>query len=158
MKIRFGFVSNSSSSSFVIALEVPPKNLKNLRFMLWMFDDHIINKCSETKIESNKAARRILKDIRKSVPITKWKDIYNIMLRGHLYSDLMPVSDDFKSWDEYHKRYKETSKIVAKTFMRNNRKRNVYVLEYGDNKTSLESCLEHGGIFDNIKHLHISHH
>lgn len=158
MKTRDGFVSNSSSSSFIIALEKPPKNAKDLRSMLWLFNDRVKNECSETEVKTNIITRRIFKDIRKTVPITRWKTIYDIMLKGTCYNNLMPDSDDFKSWNEYDKRCKETSKIIAKTFMQNNRKKKIYILEYGDNETDLEACIEHGNVFDGVRRLWISHH
>lgn len=158
MKTRDGFVSNSSSSSFVIALDEKPKNIKELRFCMWLWEDLIEKKDFDISVKTDTVTKRILNDIRKSKPTTKWKDIYDVMNKGVCYNELMPDSDDFKSYKEYEKRYKETSKIVAKTFMLNNRKKNVYILEYGDNVTDLESYIEHGGVFDRIRHLWISHH
>ncbi len=68
MKIRNGFVSNSSSSSFVVAFPRKPKNAKDVQTILfgddkelqYLFDDNIISTAS--------IATRVWDDMKRQKP------------------------------------------------------------------------------------------
>lgn len=66
MKTRNGFVSNSSSSSFVVLLPHKPKNVEDLRdmmFPMWSWDDVIDDEYVDKTMTIKEVVGRVFKDM-----------------------------------------------------------------------------------------------
>ena len=186
MKIRNGFVSNSSSSSFIIALKKKPKSVDELKDILFSGMTQIGYYSDFISIED--AARRIFNDLK---PTTENKIVENISYGyfegcpkydwtnkspSDLYHDEVKAKTGKTPYDlgvkskEYQKYYtmrdkewaqeKKERLVSAKKYFDKFKKQNlnmkVYLLTYGDQDG--DGALEHGGTFDNIPYLTISHH
>jgi hypothetical protein len=162
-KVRTGFVTNSSSSSFIVAFDEMPSSINELQGLL--FDEGQINvEVYDRSISCTEAAGIVFNDMQNQKP----NDMKEIMsaLEGY-FEDAPDYNDytkdyDFKSkeYKEAMARYEEDSKafIMAKIkrFKKDNRNRDIYVFSYADDGGQV--VMEHGDIFSHLPHIRISHH
>lgn len=199
MKSRSGFVSNSSSSSFIIGFETKPKSAAELCRLLFgnmeyiQYYDHAFRTADVSNIVFN--------DLKEERPASI-KKIVETVKSGHFlgYPDTWTKdrqSDVLeKQFDEMFPEYKgnywdndKITKITAKQLaaqIRSIRRqemeedraelekaalkyvdekikphmegKKVYVLEYADDDGQGHGHIEHGGVFDSLPHVQISHH
>jgi len=155
MKTRQGFVSNSSSSSFVVAIpkdiilsaekmsSTVPGDVKDNLFMGMrtlrdvMFGDteaiESMNYADDSEVLVEQIVKAVISDI-----------------EGQSPNDFDAISEEL-SWEG-------DGNDDTKAFIESNRGSNVYVFEYGDDYGSFHSTLEHSDIFKNLVHKRISKH
>lgn len=159
MKQRFGFVSNSSSSSFVVAF---PKILQNAAEMqelifgkesFWTPSDSYYGKYPASRV-----AETLFEDFMKQIPLTKNKLIKELTYGWITGQPDWDYSDDKKQREKIDKAITKFKTALAKKFMKANKGKFFYLFSYADENGSYYSALEHGGIFDSLPHIVISHH
>lgn len=161
MKQRKGFVSNSSSSSFIVAFPegfVPTtQSVADLLFGgtegTQRFYDHLA--------DYGVIARVIADDMQAQKP----NDPVAIMeeVKANIYLDMedyrMPMDSPQRyDWDALDKAINEEAAKKTTEFMRQHVHKDLYIFEYSDNDGSLDCCMEHGGTFDKIEHVRVSKH
>jgi len=195
MKIRTGFVSNSSSSNFILSFEKVPENMEELHVMLFGDEEEKFlneygfnNKTFSTKL----IAQTVFNDIFNTNRNLSFEDVVGRLITGSVddddvidstpwpdqqESDLIrqeahkagkdvysdePWNTQYreannKEWSRYEDERLETAKRTAMRFYNANRKGHLFAVEYSDND-GLGCQIEHGGTFQNIPHIRISHH
>ena len=171
MKIRNGFVSNSSSSSFVVVFPREPKSAEDVKNMLFDEKQIFYDKWPVTQV-----AETIWFDIcdqnKNDFEVIKEEFSY-----GNFDCDDAPDYNDFRDKDDWQtnwEAYEIANEIYAKKKMKeffNLRKLklqkinnepiediSLYVFEYSDNDSDYYSALEHGDLFKKLKHVRISKH
>ena len=175
MKIRNGFVSNSSSSSFIIGVpkDVAEDKAKLKKYLfgnnevypnpyIWDSDDIYSWPAEEV-------TNIVFDDIHKEGPIDhdrmveEYSDGYtptfeqserevrqSMGIGRHDWSDGM-----FKKIAELNE---QKSKEVVDQFIQDNANCQFYVVNYSDNDGVLSTAMEHGCLFDFIPCLKVSHH
>ena len=135
MKFRNGFVSNSSSSSFVVAF---PKDLHlvNLKELLFGDAEHLT--AYNDPFSTEELANQIRKDIEAQTP-------------NHV------PEDRGNDW-EYDNNYPIYDTELVKSMIREHPDKDIYVFEYRDEDGAFYSTLEHGDVFKNLPHRRESHH
>jgi len=178
MKIRQGFVSNSSSSSFIVAFPRMPKTIGDVKDMLF---------CDQKEFHhpypvdgrknfwpAKKIAKIVFEDIQKAGVKTadeilveavehkmcnSW-DLYDMFLRpGGRY---VSHKDDRKEYDAAHKKYDKAvanrAKKEAQALINKSPKDAVYaILSYSDDDV-IGCAMEHGDLFIRLPHNKISCH
>jgi len=168
MKIRNGFVSNSSSSSFIVAFDREPESPDDIKEMLFKGKDKIVL-CGQ-EYDSDKISEIVFRDstfcvsdqdildaisnngfyfgddeISEFVPkLLSIRESYNEDMRKLF--DIMAGSEDDSYLNEYESFYNENKGKCIRGF------------SYSDEGGGICSALEHGGIFDNISHRKYNHH
>jgi len=170
MKIRTGFVSNSSSSSFIVAFPRMPSSVGDVHNMLFG-PDPIAIRAYDDPISSLSAASRVWDDIQAQMeqpPIA----IHEL---AHGFEDdvYWEVTKDLpRPWDpdipqeERMRREAERNALVAaaaeenaKAFMAEVPKGSTWLMfEYEDNSGHFEAVMEHGDIFARLPHKKINNH
>ncbi|GAG16925.1 unnamed protein product [marine sediment metagenome] len=171
MKIRKGFVSNSSSSSFVVAFPEKPTDIVHVKRMMFGADKKFPNPypglrdgCPE-EYDTMMIATTVFNDLKEQTP----NDMENIIDGCEGWLEGAPDRDitiDYQSepekwreeWDKYEKEIDAYTKDYAENFMKVRKKMFVYTFEYSDNDGDYSCTLEHGGIFDKLDHVRVSRH
>ena len=159
MKVRKGFVSNSSSSSFIVAF---PKDFDQTADSIkkLLFDGVDVVAIYDDSLSTDTAASIIAKDLEGQMPNDKAK-IMNALSHGHLSGS--PSFDDFKlsdgniDWEAYSQAGKKYVEAYLQRILAETEDSNLFIFEYADD-TSTGTVMEHGGVFNSVPHVCVSNH
>lgn len=163
MKIRSGFVSNSSSSSFIVRFPKDPTNIDNLREMM---GNCAPNYAYGVTLTAEDVIKHVHRDIKSNTfesyyDNNRWDtERFEQMFSYHpsiesLYGDRCwyELTDDEQDllikmwlWEEYQRKFKSEPGVFICYF------------EYADEDGAVGSALEHGEIFRNLEYTRKSHH
>lgn len=149
MKVRSGFVSNSSSSSFILVFDSKPSSVEELVTVLG--DRTFTDGWGETEYSTLELAQVIFYDLNRSD-----KDLDETLLqefKNKTYLDLWYETGRFND-DESDKR----AKAELEKFKKKTEGKFVAVVNYSDNDGSMYCTLHSGEVFSNIEHIRVSHH
>jgi hypothetical protein len=176
MKIRSGFVSNSSSSSFLVIFPREPKSAEDVRTMLFDEIQTLYGEYDEFYPVSQ-VAETVWSDIcnqkKNDIKTAKEELGYGGCYDSPNYSDF----DHIKDWKERSAAYDSVNEIYAdkkmKEFFNPNFRKlklkkinneaivdpgTLYIFQYSDNDGSYGAALEHGSLFNKLKYIRISKH
>jgi hypothetical protein len=158
MKIRNGFVSNSSSSSFVVAFKTVPTSVEEVKKML--FGDINSIDIYGYNITADQMAKVVFEDMQENGAVIDNKEIAKEVNSGWFPG--MPDYDynwkDRLAREEYYEKCDKAAEKLADEFMESNRGSSFFIFEYSDNDGPLYSTMEHGDIFSRLPHICISKH
>lgn len=164
MKTHVGFVSNSSSSSFVVAFPEKPTNIKKVRKILFPdFSENVIFHPNDNTLvyPISKVCRTIIEDIKNQHPNDKQR-IKDAIVNGWFssYEGLpgYPHYVLYRGGEDGEKEVKNRANNIIERFLNKYKNSYIYVFYYGDNDGDYYSTLEHGGVFENIPNIRTSYH
>ena len=157
MKIRAGFVSNSSSSSFIVAF---PKDIKLTKESIkdYLFGEQKFITNYDDSITTDEATNIILKDMINQKP----NDDNNLLNACQGSLEGAPGWEDFKkkNGEPDWKKWEEARDEYVTKFLNDLKKRtksmDLYTFEFSDRDGY--GSLEHDGTFDNVFYKQISNH
>ena len=169
MKIRTSFVSNSSSSSFVVAFPKEPTSVEAIIEMLfypgqeefyipWDMDNYMEGTITHWPI------RKVAEVIMEQLEGQKPNDFESIKETLRIWDESYPDQDDFvKSdgeidWSAMNEVVEKIIKDKAENFLAGHPKSFTYRFKFSDNNGLFESALEHGDTFNRVAHLTIPNH
>ena len=182
MKIRNGFVSNSSSSSFIVIFDKKPESVEEVRSLLYGKSKAVIN--YDEKMSTLVLAEIVFEDIenpekcikcgdKKSIDklVEEFEDIFWSPEYYTIPEEFTPDKKDMdelatlskdkysdERWKDISKISKKLAKIEAKKYLEIYKDKFILITNYSDNDGSIQSELEHGDTFRNLIHIQISHH
>lgn len=144
MKIKRDFITNSSSSSFIVAF---PKKIEKLEDVLEF-------------IQQKRKATVVFHDAIQQEPIKyNEKEIKTLAKYLAKYEKYLEFNFDIyydKNENEILEEFFKNNECLQ--FIRKYKNCYIYNFSYSDQDGEFGSEMEHGGTFNNLKHLRISHH
>ena len=185
MKIRTGFVSNSSSSNFIVAFPHKPKSIKETKEML--FGTQNVHHVSFyggkgcTEVDTQRIAESVYNDIKTKRKSEAKRSMVRSLTNGHFdwYEDaeMFPgrydnhveifkldinkkedIKEMHRLWAEADKINKKRATAIVEFFMSMNQESWIATLGYADEDGYWGSILEHTGIFNRLEHIKTSCH
>lgn len=166
MKTRNGFISNSSSSSFVVAFDKVPESKEELRAMLFYPDQPAYPDPYDDKGHSiDKVLDAVWVDMQEPIKATEWdgfegsgpmtpEQVRQEFEGGHIEGESL---DWDKPYEEYRQERNKFGHEMADKFMAGNEGKVFFHFCYADDD-SFGSAMEHGDLFHRLSHFRLSHH
>lgn len=164
MKIRTGFVSNSSSSSFVVGFKTIPRSIEDVKKMLFGDREWYLAPYGDEKYTTERVAETVFNDMKGKLPLTRkafikaTEDMADVDWDDKRFKIKGKNSHDITDWDKLHKFQQEESAKLAEEFLEKNEDYYFYEFSYADENGSYDGALEHGDLFAKLPHISISHH
>jgi len=166
MKIRNGFVSNSSSSSFVVAFPSEPKDQEDLREMMFDSGERTIS-YYDYSCDVERVVDEVFRDLKKATIKDMVESVNNGWFDGRAdswdrtknlsYAIPEEKEEIDKIWEENEKENEKIAKNIIKKFKKENKDCFFAVFEYGDDD-SFHCIMEHGEIFYKLNNIQTSYH
>lgn len=155
MKIRTGFVSNSSSSSFIVTFPSVPKTIEECEKMMFpkgeekLFNGYITYSAYEV-------AKRVFLDIQSQLDSgsnmsDRVKELAQEMLDDGYY-----VRQRYKVSNE--EALSKSPMDIARRIFKDKESSSTFEFVYGDEGADIEAFMEHGNVFRNLPHEYESNH
>lgn len=183
MKIKTDFITNSSSSAFVVAWPCEIKSLADVRKYIWgekkakqVFKDTDYGKKNTEVIDhKNKevldlVARELSTGFLQDLGATHGIDLdmfdsyvdfkKDFIIRHGITEDELQKNNFSKNlmWKEYDQYRMKVATLLAEKFCKENKGNYLYFFRYGDEDGEFMGQMEHGGTFQTVPHIRVSHH
>lgn len=172
MKLRAGYVSNSSSSSFIVAFEKVPTTKKELKEVLFGKREEYHSPFNNEVWSTEDVAEKVWTDLAKKTPATLESIIDTIKSGEPALPEWLWALPEFrppdwpsgdytdKDWEEYNRKREELAlrllRMMPEAAINEGR---VFIFSYSDNENEMEAAMEHGDLFRSADScLRISNH
>jgi len=162
MKIRKGFVSNSSSSSFLVVFDEYPIDAKHMQKMLFGTKEKIrLPYVDWEDFNTAEVAEYIYKRFRENShpSVGQIYDLFHDVAYREISDEL--VKEDYKAYADltnFDERVLTLAMQKTIEWIKTHNTQYISIMRFGDEVSRLEATIEHLPAFENIKHIRFSEH
>lgn len=174
MKLRRGFVSNSSSTSFIVCLKGPPKSIDDLKSILFGDERDYQHPFESTRKKvvswpTREIASIVFHDL-EPIDLDRAVEEVSTGYVAELESDpdiqeehelvRAASSEEFHDiWVKYATFYREKARDYLDRFLRSRGAgRAMFLVRYSGNDGQRGAAMEYGNLFDRVPHIRINNH
>jgi hypothetical protein len=173
MRIKQDFVTNSSSSSFIVAFNNKVKTFEDVKDLvrredkaLQVLKDCLAQKPYKINMNNKAAFQKLTNEFSHGYLDHLCPDIrYNVVQKAFCDREGITTNELYenRTWlDSFYKEYMAISEKayikLATKFIEENEGSYLYIFNYGDEDGEFMSEMEHGGTFHQVPHITISKH
>jgi hypothetical protein len=163
MKIRTGFVSNSSSSSFIVAFDRIPRSVDEMVKILFKENQKVYSSpYDDLSWPVQEIAGYVLRDMKGKLPLTEDEIVESASDYVDVDQNQFQVKDskgyDTVDWPRYQAACEEEGRKFAEKFIEENQESYFFEFSYADEDGKIGTAMEHGDLFNNVPGFRISHH
>lgn len=167
MKIRSGFVSNSSSSSFIIAADVDVLTVEYLKEVLFNGEERVepmyVLDHWPLGFDTDFLCQAIVDEMQLiNIDSDEVKYAMEDMLDDEPDYPEYDPNDTHEQWmtklNIYNFAQADISGCMLKQFANNNRGKSLFIGSFSDENGNMYAQIEHGGTFDNLNNITINQH
>ncbi|MFZ2992634.1 MAG: hypothetical protein WA061_02855 [Microgenomates group bacterium] len=156
-KFKQDFITNSSSSSFLVAFDKLPETVEEMKKLLFGERKEFPHPYNDDKYYQTEELAEI---VFKETEVASDYAIFDFFPSDYDF-DLMDKfrgTDGNYDWDSYNKAVAEIGQKEKEKFFSENPDKIVVVYNFSDNDPEPFPTLEHGNIFRNVVHIRKSEH
>jgi hypothetical protein len=160
MKIKSDFVTNSSSSSFLVVFDKLPETVNEMKEVLFGSAQVFKNPYQEFHEIKEWDAEMVSAIVLEETSLAKDSEILEFFA-GYAdddFYDICKKDNGQLDWKKYEDMISEKAKNMLNEFKQKYEGKHVSIYNYSDNNGELGCAMEHGGLFGNLVHFVDSQH
>jgi hypothetical protein len=157
MKIKSDFITNSSSSSFLVVFDELPKTVEEMKKILFGEREEFQNPYDDDQYWKTTSISDIVLNDLTEVTKEQVKDFFNGFTDDVLYESCSLPNGKF-DWKKYNEIQDEQASKKTDEFYANHHGKKFAIFEFSDNDGAVYSSMEHGILFRNLENIRRSNH
>ena len=167
MKIKSDFITNSSSSSFIIAFDKPVKKFSDVQYLIPRDDKamQVLKDAKPQRARKIKLSQALIEDISEELSHGYEGVDYETFQKDFCNREGINVNELYHNRtymaafnDEYHKVNMKIHLEKTVDFISENEGKYLYIFNYADEDGEFMGEMEHGFTFANVPHITIYKH
>jgi len=167
MKIKTDFISNSSSSSFIVAFDKPVKKFSDVQHLISREDKaiQVLNDAKPQRARKIKLSKALVSVIAEELSHGYEGTDYEKFQKTFCEREGIDVNDLYQNntwmrafYDEYNKVNMKIYTEKAVDFIKENEGKYLYLFTYADEDGEFMGEMEHGFTFEKVPHITIYKH
>lgn len=158
MRFKLDYITNSSSSSFLVVFDKLPETVTEMRELLFADRMEFQNPYNDELFWSTDEIAEIVLGDTHEARLDELSGFFEERSSNDVELDEFSLPEHRFDWEGYRKAVNAKARESLARFLSRHSGKYFCVYEYSDNDGSLGSAMEHGNIFRRLEHIRLSKH